>query len=227
MTALLERAALAQQQRTKRPTWLWGIAGCAALVVFAGIVLASLTFLQWNIAPTPTKLSEANRTTTQPATTPTPRLPVLSGTPVPQPLAPISPANAEQITQLARWEKGKINQVVWSPDNQQIAIGSSIGIYLYDAQSLQQTLFIETDVPIGKMVFLLGWKLLAAKSSDKIISLWDVTNSREVRKLSDYTNTLGPIASSPNGRILAAGVGGSIKLWDVDSGREVQTLGGG
>lgn len=48
----------------------------------------------------------------------------------------ISPQNAAQVRQLARWGKGSAEQVVWSPDGKLLALASSWGVYLYDAQTL-------------------------------------------------------------------------------------------
>jgi hypothetical protein len=47
---------------------------------------------------------------------------VLAGTPVPVPAAAIAPENVDQIRELARWGKGTINGIAYSPDGQTLAV---------------------------------------------------------------------------------------------------------
>ena len=88
---------------------------------------------------TPVPPSPTRSATRAPTGTPVPPSPTRSailapaGTSIPLPLAAISPDNANRVVQLARWGKGAINQVVWSPDGRQLAIASSITVYVYDA----------------------------------------------------------------------------------------------
>jgi hypothetical protein len=64
-------------------------------------------------------------------------LPVFAGTPVPWPREVISAENAVDVVELARWGKGTIHGLAWSPDGNALAVASSIGIYLYAAQTLE------------------------------------------------------------------------------------------
>src|SRR5260221_1199842 len=51
-------------------------------------------------------------------------------------LQPITAANAKQITQLSRIGNGTISVPAWSPDGKQIAIGGSLGVWLFPAKFL-------------------------------------------------------------------------------------------
>src|SRR5437016_6079090 len=51
-------------------------------------------------------------------------------------LQPITAANAKQITQLMRIGNGTITVPAWSPDGKQIAIGGSLGVWLFQANSM-------------------------------------------------------------------------------------------
>ncbi|MEW6505560.1 MAG: hypothetical protein AB1457_16500, partial [Chloroflexota bacterium] len=55
--------------------------------------------------------------------------------------------------------------------------------------------------------------------------LWDVTSGAEVRRLAGHEDSVGSVAFSPDGRLLASG-GGTVRLWDVTSGAEVRRLAG-
>ena len=64
-----------------------------------------------------------------PTTTPIP-LPVLAGTTIPQPEAVISSENVAGVVQLARWGKGTVEQIAYSPDGNLLALASSLGFPL-------------------------------------------------------------------------------------------------
>ena len=66
---------------------------------------------------------------------PTPYHPALQGTPVHPAQKIITLENAEQITQLARWGKGIAHSVRHSLDGKYLAVSSTVGVYLYDADT--------------------------------------------------------------------------------------------
>ncbi|TEU18288.1 MAG: hypothetical protein E3J21_06270, partial [Anaerolineales bacterium] len=91
--------------------------------------------------------------------------PVLAGTPMPWPVAAISPYNAAQVVQLARWGKGTVGEVTWSLDGQLLAVASSLGIYLYDAETLEEVRYIKTEVRVMDVAFSPDGAILASGSS--------------------------------------------------------------
>jgi hypothetical protein len=216
--------------RVKRP-WGWLAAGLALfLAMGVGLLwVLSGSPLRAALAPSPTPSFTPYPTyTPYPTATPTPLvLPVLAGTPYPQPNQPISLTNANQVVQLARWGKGTVNQVVFSPDGRLLAVASSLGIYLYDAETLAEIRFIETDAWVLSVAFSPDGRLLASGSGDQTVKLWDVETGQEVRTLSGHTDNVLSVAFSPDGRLLASGSDDqTMKLWDVETGQEVRTLSG-
>ena len=103
-------------------------------------------------SPTPSPIAWST-----PVDTPAPTPMVLAGTPIPSSLAVISPANADRLVQLARWGKGTIKTVAWSPNRQLLAIAPSFGIYLYDAQTLALVRFMETGARMADLGLFPGW----------------------------------------------------------------------
>ena len=71
-------------------------------------------------APTPTETPTPTPTQT-PALTPT-AVPVLASTPSPPPREPLNPENAARVAQLARWGKGWVDEVAFSPDGRLLAV---------------------------------------------------------------------------------------------------------
>jgi hypothetical protein len=72
-----------------------------------------------------------------------PSLPqVWDGTPVPEPAEAISLENVKEMQEVARWGKGTISEVAWSPDGELLAVGSYIGVFIYDTESFEQVNYL-------------------------------------------------------------------------------------
>ncbi|MDH7488023.1 MAG: hypothetical protein QHH80_00745 [Anaerolineae bacterium] len=190
----------------------------ATLVVVASLLIGCAPKAT-PTAPPPYRAKAS--TTPHPTDTPvpsttTPQLPVLAGTPVPVPAGVISPSNAERMTQLARWGKGAIMQVAYSPDGRLLAAGSSLGIYLYDAGTLKEARFLETTSPVYSVAFSPDGSLLASGSADYTVRVWRVADGSLVRSLEGHTHRVESVAFSPDGSLLASGsMDGTVRLWGV------------
>src|SRR6185503_16502851 len=88
--------------------------------------------------------------------------------------AAISLANINQITSLARWGKGRVSQVAYDPSGQWLALASSQGIFLYDAETLTEVTSIETGTQVWSIAFSPDGKLLASSLADHSVRLWQV-----------------------------------------------------
>ncbi len=73
---------------------------------------------------------------------------------------------------IARLGKGEINEVQYPPDGSQLAVASSIGIWLYDAESGEphDLLTAHTD-DVRSVAFSPDGSTLASASSDKTVRL--------------------------------------------------------
>src|SRR6185503_12364399 len=58
---------------------------------------------------------------------------------------PIASNRSSQYQEIARWGIGGVNVLEWSPDGKTIALGTTSGIFLYDADTKESTLFIDTQ----------------------------------------------------------------------------------
>ena len=111
-----------------------------------------------------------------------------------------------------RLGKGQIKSYQFSPDNTQLAVMSSIGIWLYDVET-------------GKAVKLLAGHIGAvinpdwqtfAKQNGKTVELWDLHTNTLKTTFEGHKKSVNSVAFSPDGKMLASGDGaGVIWLWDI------------
>jgi WD40 repeat protein len=179
---------------------------------------------------TATPGSSSIPTDTPPSPTKT-TLPVvlsLDGTPPPSAGAVISPANAGSLAEVARWGKGLVNSLRFSPDGKVLAVASPIGIYFYDPGTLQEIRHIDTGAPAGEITFSTDGKSLAAIVNGDQVNWYDFASGQELHTFSSANkNGVLSIALSPDGRTLAYGlVDFTIRLVDVGTGNELHSLHG-
>jgi WD40 repeat protein len=188
--------------------------------------------------PTPTSLptyTQIPLPTFTPTVTPTPRLPVLSGTSMPPSSSPISTGNIDQIVELARWGKGVITDTAYSPDGTLLAIGSTLGISIYQVDTLDEKLYFETDARVNSVIFSPDGKTLVTGLDDNKVKIWSADDGTLLNTLQGHIDEnakedaeepeITSVALSTDGNLLAAGsTDGTISLWQVSDNSLVNTL---
>ena len=128
----------------------------------------------------------------------------------------------------ARLGKGGIHEIKYSPDGATLAVASSIGIWLYDAESGEEvSLLTEHTNKVNSMAFSPDGQTIASTGDweDNTIRLWDVDTRQQLKTLTGHTGDVNSISFSPDGQTIAsASEDGTIRLWDVDTGGEIKTL---
>ena len=114
-----------------------------------------------------------------------------------------------------RLGKGQIKSYQFSPDNTQLAVMSSIGIWLYDVQTGKPLKLLTGHIGA---VFSPDWQTFA-KQNGKTVELWDLRTVKLKTTFEGHTESVTSVAFSPDGKILASGdQTGVIWLWDIDTG---------
>ena len=155
----------------------------------------------------------------------------------------LSPSVAQDYTQWnlpegakARLGKGSINEITYSPDGKRLVVASSIGTWIYEAQTGTELNWLTGDPsnPRNAMsvAFSPDGRTFASGGSHSVY-FWD-TNTREVKDEFELPRTGNVIESarrirySPDGRTLA-GVGyfdDVVWLWDTRTRQLLNTLKG-
>lgn len=114
----------------------------------------------------------------------------------------------------ARIGKGNISDIKYSPDGEKLAAGSSIGIWLYDANTGDVlSLLAGHTKDVTSIAFSPDGKTLVSASYDDTVRLWDVHTGKQKAAISANATH---IAFSPDGKTFA-GAGYDVDLWDVQT----------
>ena len=103
---------------------------------------------------------------------------------------------------IAELGRGYLTDLAWSPDGMQIAAGSSIGLYVFSASTLEQLWFLPTDGRIRTVDFTPdGTRLLILAGDDAI--LVDAQARAPIITVSGEGGFLRALTLSPDGQYIA------------------------
>ncbi len=148
---------------------------------------------------------------------------------------PTASAPATPVAPVATFErligKGQVSQVAWSPDGTRLAVGTSVGIYLYDAETMRELRFMATEATVRSIAFGprsgndSDQSILASGGLGGTVQLWNAYTGERLRTLVGDRYYVNVVAFAPDGHLLAAaGHDGVVRLFDMDSGDLVRTL---
>ncbi|MBL8044914.1 MAG: tetratricopeptide repeat protein [Anaerolineales bacterium] len=248
---LLQRAITEGKQNVffqRLPMWAWALSALLVLALVVGVTWGVIQALspantpEVNVTPsvddtaTPTLATpdetEVTLVTPQPGTTVAPTIPsdtptsTLTPTPTFPPPQIIEPSNAANVRPLARLGKGTISQAAYSPDGRLLAVAGSLGIYLYDAQTLEELSLTETSFRDSLAWAPDGQTLVSASSNETVIQRWQIVKDALALQgsLLGHTTGVRALAFASDGRLAAAGFSRDISLWNVGDNQRARVF---
>lgn len=234
------------------PVWVWGVASIvmvSTLIVGATLmanglgVPTSTAGIDATTSPPPvtepgpttpsvtevtalplTEIPSDTPTEELPTETPTPEVPLaLDGTPVLIPLVAIRPDTVEQVMPLARWGRGVVKQIAWSPDGAWVAVGTSLGVYLYDGLTGEEVRLIETGSTVDSLAFSVNSEEIATASQNAaVVLVWRVIDGMLLHQLEGHEAGVTGVAFSPDRiRLASSSADGTVIFWDAGTGERL------
>ena len=118
-----------------------------------------------------------------------------------------------------RLGKGTISEIKYSPDGTRVAAASTIGIWLYDAETGQELALLTGHTGyVWNIAFSPDGQTLASGSNDNTIRLWDANTGKHKTTLVGHEMYVYSVSFSPDGQTLASGSFAEIRLWDTTTG---------
>lgn len=116
----------------------------------------------------------------------------------------------------------------WSPDGGRLAVGHLLGIDVLDvaAGKVVESLDRANFGPFAYAPDRKTFAVVSKQSLEYSLELRDPDRVTQGKSLFRSRDEVASLAFSPDGRLLAAGTGMSIRVWDVGTEREVAVLAG-
>ena len=131
---------------------------------------------------------------------------------------------------IARLGKGGINLMRFSPDGTRLAVGTDVGVWVYDVPDGKETaLFTGQTGQINALAFSTDGKILASGGfNNPIIQLWDLETGRKLSTLKsakEHDAVTALAFSEDNTILMSLNAFGYIIHWDVDTGKRLANKG--
>ena len=125
---------------------------------------------------------------------------------------------------IARFGQGLIFDMAFSPDNASLAVGTRVGVWMYELDTMQPVTLFETERGmISNVAFSPDGKWVATSNADGIINVREIETQQRVAKIQGWHSGTSRLAFSPDSRYIAASGReyGDVYVWCTKTGQHV------
>ena len=128
---------------------------------------------------------------------------------------------------IARLGQGLIFDMAFSPDNASLAVGTRVGVWMYELDTMQPVTLFETERGlISNVVLSPDGQWVATSNGDGIINVRKIETQQRVAKIQGWHGGTSQLAFSPDSRYIAAsGHGyGDVYVWHTETGQHIASF---
>ena len=128
---------------------------------------------------------------------------------------------------IARLGQGLIFDMAFSPDKASLAVGTRVGVWMYEFDTMQPVTLFETERGmISNVVLSPDGKWIATSNGDGIINVREIETQRRVAKIQGWHGGTSRLAFSPDSRYIAASGSeyGDVYVWCTKTGAHVASF---
>ena len=118
---------------------------------------------------------------------------------------------------VARLGQGEVETIAFSPDGHYLAVGTSVGLWLYAAETMAPVALCDTERGVFGVTFSPNGKWIATSDWDGLIKVWDIQQGLCVTRIETEWNNF---TFSSNSQRLATSdsATGTVNLWHPETG---------
>lgn len=152
-------------------------------------------------------------------------LPLISIIGLPNSTAQLDPQLSLPEGVIARIGKGGIKTIKFFPDGSKLAVGSTIGIWVYDVQSGEAIDLLTSHTgPVNSIAFTPDGNTFASASDDNTARLWEVNTGQRKDNIFELPGDADALDISADGKVVAIGCYKAIHLFDFHQGWRIKEL---
>ena len=130
---------------------------------------------------------------------------------------------------IARFGKGGINVMRFSPDGTRLIVGTDVGVWLYDVPDGKETaLLTRENGQVNALAYSPDGKILASGGfANPIIQLWEIGTGRKVSRitLEGYRGAVSSLTFSKDGKtLISLDKYGRVAHWDINTGEKLSNF---
>ncbi len=128
---------------------------------------------------------------------------------------------------IARLGKGAISKLAYAPDGTRLAVGSSIGVWIYDIET-GKALDLFPMSGVSCLAFSPDGKTLVSGSNRHNLVLWDMATGEPLRIFNSGRQVgVFSVVFSPDGKTVVSGhAWGYLRSWETATGKHIRLLSG-